>query len=118
MCSTFWREPVSRLSTQMTEWPSARRRSQRCEPRNPAPPLPPGRLVAWACVVTRREALAVRRARERLLASGCDEDAAAWLDRTPTERPSAPDLIERRERAAAALRLLADLKPDERRALV
>src|SRR5690349_10719077 len=35
----FSSEPVSRLSTQMTRCPSARRRSQRCEPRNPAPPV-------------------------------------------------------------------------------
>src|SRR5688500_2524976 len=33
-----------------------------------APDLTPKRLAAWMWVVTRREALAVRRARERLLA--------------------------------------------------
>ena len=31
--------PVSRLSTQITSWPSPRNRSQRCEPMNPAPPV-------------------------------------------------------------------------------
>ena len=39
MCSMFSSVPVSRLSTQSTRWPSASRRSQRCEPRNPAPPV-------------------------------------------------------------------------------
>ncbi len=33
------RLPVSRLSRQMTSCPSARNRSQRCEPTNPAPPV-------------------------------------------------------------------------------
>jgi RNA polymerase sigma factor (sigma-70 family) len=81
-----------------------------------APPLEPPRLVAWACVVTRREALAVRRARERLLSGGDDPDAS--LDLTPTDRPGAVELAERRERTVAGLRLLAALKPDERRAII
>lgn len=83
-----------------------------------APPLEPRRLVGWACVVTRREALAVRRTRERMLAGAVAEDAAAALDRRPSERPTAVELSERRERAVGALRLLAALRPDERRALV
>src|SRR4051812_45496981 len=33
------RWPVSRLSTQTTSSPSARNRSQRCDPTNPAPPV-------------------------------------------------------------------------------
>ena len=83
-----------------------------------APPLEPPRLVAWACMVTRREALAVRRARERLLAGGGHEDAAAALDRRPAERPGSAELVERRFGAVEALRRLAGLKPDERRAIV
>src|SRR6185437_1570955 len=39
MCSMFSSEPVSRLSTQMTRSPLSSRYSQRCEPRNPAPPV-------------------------------------------------------------------------------
>src|SRR5690242_655413 len=39
MCAMFSSDPVSRLSTQITRCPSARRRSQRCDPRNPAPPV-------------------------------------------------------------------------------
>src|SRR5262249_53211792 len=35
----FDASPVIRLSMQMTVCPSARSRSQRCEPRNPAPPV-------------------------------------------------------------------------------
>jgi hypothetical protein len=31
--------PVKKLSRQMTSWPAAIKRSQRCEPRNPAPPV-------------------------------------------------------------------------------
>src|ERR1043166_8259850 len=31
--------PVMRLSMAMTRWPSARSRSERCEPRKPAPPV-------------------------------------------------------------------------------
>jgi RNA polymerase sigma factor (sigma-70 family) len=81
-----------------------------------APPLEPPRLAAWACVVTRREALAVRRSRERLLAGAAADDAA--IERLPSQRPGAAELAERRERAVDSLRALAALKPDERRALV
>jgi RNA polymerase sigma factor (sigma-70 family) len=80
-----------------------------------APPLEPARLVAWARVVARREALAVRRSRERLVGGADGNDAA---DSTPAERPSAVELAERRDRARSALHALATLKADERRALV
>src|SRR4051812_41425118 len=39
MCSMLARDPVSKLSTQITRWPRASSSSQRCEPRNPAPPV-------------------------------------------------------------------------------
>src|SRR4051794_29443280 len=39
MCSMFWSDPVSRLSTQTTRWPFSSRWSQRWEPRKPAPPV-------------------------------------------------------------------------------
>ena len=45
-------DPVSRLSTQMTRWPRRSSSSQRCDPRNPAPPVT--RQVAM-----RRQATAV-----------------------------------------------------------
>ena len=82
-----------------------------------APRLEPRRLAAWASVVTRREALAVRRSRERLL-TALPTDEAVAIERMPSERPGAAELAERRERALASLRALAALKPDERRAIV
>src|SRR5919197_5820513 len=39
MCSMLAREPVSRLSTQMTRWPRRKSSSHRWEPRKPAPPV-------------------------------------------------------------------------------
>src|SRR5450756_864966 len=38
-CSMFSSVPVSRLSRQMTRWSFSSRYSQRCDPRNPAPPV-------------------------------------------------------------------------------
>src|ERR1039458_6834286 len=37
-CATFCSEPVRKLSTATTAWPSASRRSHMCEPMNPAAP--------------------------------------------------------------------------------
>src|SRR3954454_22650921 len=39
MCAMLAREPVSKLSTQITRWPRRSSSSQRCDPRNPAPPV-------------------------------------------------------------------------------
>src|ERR1043165_2382976 len=39
MCSMLARDPVSKLSTQMTRWPRESSSSHRCDPRNPAPPV-------------------------------------------------------------------------------
>jgi RNA polymerase sigma factor (sigma-70 family) len=81
------------------------------------PDLPAGALVAWMHVVIRREALAVRRTRERLLLSWRDhaQDPLAGL---LCERPGPVERAERRDRVAAAARALATLKPDERLAIV
>jgi RNA polymerase sigma factor (sigma-70 family) len=87
---------------------------------------PPGigadRLIRWLQVVTRREALAVRRARERLLAAGdgrCFADEPGErLDRLPSRQPGPEERAERRERFEAAARSLAELKPHERLAIV
>ena len=68
------------------------------------------RLGAWMAVVVRREALAVRRQRERSL-------PADPLDRVECQRAGPLERLERRERVAAANRLLSRLKPDERRAI-
>ena len=58
-------------------------------------------------VVTRREALAVRRERERLLGAPLGESL-------PGASPCPSERAECRDR----MRLLAELKPDERRALL
>jgi RNA polymerase sigma factor (sigma-70 family) len=74
------------------------------------------RLVAWMRVVVRREALAVRRQRERQLNPG---DGAAWpVEAVLCERPGPREQLERRERVARVARMLASLKPQERRAIV
>jgi DNA-directed RNA polymerase specialized sigma24 family protein len=75
-----------------------------------APPHPPARLAAWMHVVTKHEALAVRRERERMLA---DE-----LPDSPSGAPCPAECAERREWATGRARALRRLKPDERRALV
>ena len=75
-----------------------------------APPHPPERLAAWMQVVTRREALALRRDRARLLAAEPPDMAAPSPG--PAERALQVESL--RERAAALRRL----KPDERRALL
>ncbi len=76
-----------------------------------APPHPPARLAAWMHLVTRREALAVRRERERLLGAEPGESLR-------TSAPGPFEQAERREWASERARALARLKPAERRALV
>jgi DNA-directed RNA polymerase specialized sigma24 family protein len=68
-------------------------------------------------VVTRREALAVRRSRERLLGSRTEDDGDP-LDRIACHRPDPHERVERREQVGEAVRLLNRLKPQERLALV
>jgi DNA-directed RNA polymerase specialized sigma24 family protein len=62
-------------------------------------------------LVTKREALAVRRERERLL-------SAELTDAEPGEAPCPAECAERREWALDRARNLRRLKPDERRALI
>jgi RNA polymerase sigma factor (sigma-70 family) len=78
----------------------------------------PNRIVNWMTVVTRHEAIAVRRARERLLGLA----AAAELGRDPLDelacdRPGPAEAYERTERVAEARVALAQLRADERLAL-
>jgi RNA polymerase sigma factor (sigma-70 family) len=80
-------------------------------------PADPWHLAAWMQVVTRREALAVRRSRERLLGPGAD-DHGDGLDRIASDRPDPQERLERREQFTDAIRLLLQLKPQERTALV
>jgi RNA polymerase sigma factor (sigma-70 family) len=85
-----------------------------------APDCVPPRLTAWMHTVTRREAMAVRRARERLLGTRppLDRDGEPLgLDSLPGDRPGPAERAERRERVARSAEALAALKPQERRAL-
>ena len=75
----------------------------------------PERVVPWMLTVVGREAMAVRRLRLRSLGDGADASEAVGL--LPSEGPGPHDRVEHRERVARAARLLARLKPQERRAL-
>lgn len=75
-----------------------------------APAHAPDRLAAWMHLVTKREALAIRCERERLL--------SAELAERPSSEPCPAERAERREWAHGRARVLLRLKPDERRALV
>ena len=79
----------------------------------------PARLPAWMHVVTRREAMRVRRSRERLLGGGrvgtTGGDPGAL--EPPSPFPGPAERAERRERVAQSAAALAELKPQERRAL-
>ena len=87
-----------------------------------APPIEGDSLVRWMQTVTKREALAVRRQRERLLgshrASGSDGDDE-WdpLDSIASESPGPNDRLARRERVVRSGEALNALKPQEVRAL-
>jgi len=75
-----------------------------------APAHPPERLAAWMHLVTKREALAIRRERERLLSAELSERSSGG--------PCPAEHAERIEWALSRARVLQRLKPDERRALV
>ena len=82
----------------------------------------PRRLAPWMHVVTKHEAIAVRRARERLLGGGraiadCDSAEPSAPDSLPSDRAGPAELAERRERVAHSATALAGLKPQERTAL-
>jgi RNA polymerase sigma factor (sigma-70 family) len=87
-----------------------------------APPIEGDSLVRWMQTVTKREALAVRRQRERLVgshrASGSDADEE-WdpLDSIASESPGPNDRLVRRERVVRSGEALNALKPQEIRAL-
>ena len=85
------------------------------------PDLPCGQLLAWAQVVTRNEALAVRRHRTRLLGAWRRDQAARPVSLEPDQLAGTAvgpeDAIEMRERIAEAAERLRALKPAERRAV-
>lgn len=84
------------------------------------PPLEPDRLIAWMVVVTKHEALAVRRARDRQIGGQVRAGAADFdlLDSLPSELPGPRERAERSERLREARRALASLKANERLALL
>jgi RNA polymerase sigma factor (sigma-70 family) len=86
-----------------------------------APTADPMQLIRWMQTVTKHEALAVRRHRERLLGPpgppGQEGDSPDWIQLIPSARAGPADLAERRERTARSREALATLKPQELRAL-
>ena len=87
-----------------------------------APPIKGDALVRWMQTVTKREALAVRRQRERLLGGprtpSHDDDADRDpLEFVPSESPGPNDRLARRERVTRSGEALRTLKPQELRAL-
>lgn len=77
-------------------------------------------LIRWMQTVTKHEALAVRRNRERSLStpsiSARGEDAD-WIQLIPSDKDGPADAAERREQVARAREALKALKPQELRAL-
>ncbi len=85
-----------------------------------APPIEGEPLIRWMQTVTKREALAVRRQRERLLTAAPrydDELGPDPLDQIPSDGPGPTDAAARRERVARSGEALRALKPQELRAL-
>jgi RNA polymerase sigma factor (sigma-70 family) len=85
-----------------------------------SPAIDPGRLIAWMVVVTKHEAMAVRRGRERLLACLAPDrnPAADPLSAIPCEAPDPAERAERAEHLTEARAALAALKASERLAIV
>ncbi|MGH2981319.1 MAG: sigma-70 family RNA polymerase sigma factor [Solirubrobacterales bacterium] len=84
-----------------------------------APTSDQRQLIRWMQTVTKHEALAVRRNRERHLGApppGRAEDSD-WVQLIPSETDGPADTAERRERIARAREALKALKPQELRAL-
>jgi RNA polymerase sigma factor (sigma-70 family) len=86
-----------------------------------APPIEGDSLVRWMQTVTKREALAVRRQRERLLGSPRSkfdgDDDRDPLESIASESPGPNDHAARRERVVRSGEALQALKPQEVRAL-
>jgi RNA polymerase sigma factor (sigma-70 family) len=87
-----------------------------------APEIEGDALVRWMQTVTKREALAFRRQRERLLGSARPPTHGDDVDRDPldfiaSESPGPNDQLARRERVTRSGEALRALKPQEVRAL-
>ena len=86
-----------------------------------APPLEGDAMVRWMQVVTKREALSVRRQRERLLSGPTPadpEDERDPLDSIASESAGPNEQAASRERVARSREALRALKPQELRALI
>jgi RNA polymerase sigma factor (sigma-70 family) len=87
-----------------------------------APTLESDALVRWMQVVTKRESLAVRRQRERLLSGGHssrdEDDDRDPLDSIASDQASPTERAASRERVARSREALRALKPQEIRALM
>src|SRR3954462_1834003 len=79
-------------------------------------------LIRWMQTVTKHEAMAVRRNRERMLGgpparAAHDGEEQDWVQLIPSPRDGPADQVERRERVARTREALRTLKPQELRAL-
>jgi len=81
------------------------------------PESEPRTLGSWMHVVTRREALEIGRRAAFLPAAAGPGGSPLEPDALPARGPGPEQELERRERVAEAARLLAALKPQERRAI-
>ncbi|HEX2097287.1 MAG TPA: sigma-70 family RNA polymerase sigma factor [Solirubrobacterales bacterium] len=86
-----------------------------------APTEQPRELLAWTTTVIKHEALAVRRAREKVLCRvpvGAEkEHGDDWLARLPSPGPGPLERLEQREEIARSREAIRALKPAERQAL-
>jgi RNA polymerase sigma factor (sigma-70 family) len=86
-----------------------------------APPGEARDLVRWMQTVTKHEALAIRRSRERQLSTprplGESDDTVDWISLIPATAPGPAERAERHEDVARSREALQTLKPAELRAL-
>ncbi|HXR61368.1 MAG TPA: sigma-70 family RNA polymerase sigma factor [Solirubrobacterales bacterium] len=86
-----------------------------------APTDDPRELVKWTQTVVKREALAIRRDRERILGAPAPADGEAegadWVELLPAGSEGPAEAVERREAVARSREALRTLKPQELRAL-
>lgn len=91
---------------------------------NKAPVADPRQLLPWARTVIKHESLALRRARERSLSQPTERDGHRfdsevedWVDRLEASGPQPDDSLIGRELVHRSREAIAELKPDERKAL-
>ena len=86
-----------------------------------APTTDPRQLLPWARTVIKHEALAIRKARERMLgrppAAERTEDAEDWIHLIPCQGSGPEERAEKRELIDRSREALAKLKPQELKAL-